>query len=242
MLDFKSGTVRPGECLTGGWELIKDQLWLFVGMTLVALLIMQVVPIILMGPMMCGLHLCFLAKMRGEKIEFGYLFKGFDYFVPSLIASLIQVAPIVVLSLLYTIPLMIFIFSTLPQGGRHGAPPDFAAFNVIGLGVIWGGGLVLAVVAMAISALFTFTFPLIVEHKLAPVDAIKTSVKAAWGNFGGLLLLLLLSAVVGMVGMLLCFVGYFLALPVIFAAQAVAYRQVFPASYAPQQWASPADR
>ena len=32
---FNSGVVRPFECLSGGWQLIKDQYFLYVGMCLV---------------------------------------------------------------------------------------------------------------------------------------------------------------------------------------------------------------
>src|SRR2546425_757396 len=90
---FNSGVVSPVECLNAGWAAIKDRYWLFLGMTLVATLIGGAVPIVLIGPMMCGLYMCLLAKMRGESIEFGLLFKGFDYFVPGLVAAAIQTVP-----------------------------------------------------------------------------------------------------------------------------------------------------
>ena len=50
--------VQPVECIKAGWELIKSQYWLFVGMTVVGIIIGSVVPLgILMGPMMCGIYL-----------------------------------------------------------------------------------------------------------------------------------------------------------------------------------------
>ena len=95
-IPFKRQAVEPVECLKRGWELIKDQYWLFVGMTFIGLLVGGAVPLgILLGPMMCGLYLTFFKKRRGEPIEFGTLFKGFDFFGPSLVATLLHVVPIV---------------------------------------------------------------------------------------------------------------------------------------------------
>src|SRR6266852_4443721 len=97
---FHSGAVAPLECLKTGWATIKDRYWLFLGLSLVATLIGGAVPIVLIGPMMCGLYMCLFAKMRGEAIEFGgTLFKGFDYFVPGLVAAAIQTGPVLVLVL-----------------------------------------------------------------------------------------------------------------------------------------------
>src|SRR6185295_8613446 len=85
-ISFKRKAVEPVQCIKNGWELVKDQYWLFVGMTFIAVLIGGAVPLgILLGPMMCGLYLTFFKKRRGEPIEFGTLFKGFDFFGPSLI-------------------------------------------------------------------------------------------------------------------------------------------------------------
>ena len=34
-IPFKRQAVEPVQCLKNGWELVKDQYWLFVGMTFV---------------------------------------------------------------------------------------------------------------------------------------------------------------------------------------------------------------
>ena len=62
---------------------------------------------------------------------------------------------------------------------------------------------------------------------MSGVDAVKLSAKAALANFWSLLGLLLLNGVMGFAGLLLCYVGLFLVLPISFAAIAVAYEQVF---------------
>src|ERR1700746_2684907 len=95
--EFRRGVVAPVECIKEGWALIKDQYWLFFGIALVGILIGGAVPIVLLGPMMVGIFLCLFQKQRRQAVEFGTLFKGFDYFVQSLIVALIKVVPIIVL-------------------------------------------------------------------------------------------------------------------------------------------------
>src|SRR4029450_11196628 len=95
--DFRIGVVKPVECIKEGWALIKDQYWLFFGLTIVAMLLGGPVPIVLLGPMMVGLFFCLLEKQAGRTFEFGLLFKGFDYFVPGVLVTAIKVIPMLVL-------------------------------------------------------------------------------------------------------------------------------------------------
>ena len=229
---FNRGVVRPIECLQTGWGLIKDRYWLFLGITAVGLMLGSVGPLgILLGPMMCGIYLCLLARMRGEMVSFELLFKGFDYFAQSVIATLIHVIPV----FLMLVPVYAIFFIQFmskmerPRGRTRGAPPVdpselypmFATMTVLIL--------VVMVVAMFIGAFLIFTYPLIVDRRLAALDALKTSIKAVLANLGGVLGLIFLNFLLSIIGMLLCYVGAFLVLPISFAALAVAYRQVFPA-------------
>ncbi len=47
------------------------------------------VPVILQGPLMAGFHIFCMKKMLGRRAEFADLFTGFNYFVPTLVASLV---------------------------------------------------------------------------------------------------------------------------------------------------------
>src|SRR5262245_3834677 len=117
-IPFQRHAVEPMECIKAGWARVKDQYWLFVGMCLVGVLIGSAVPMgILMGPMICGMFLAFFNKRRGQPIEFGTLFKGFDYFGPSVIATLLHVLPIlVVLVPAYILFYLGFIVTMAAQG------------------------------------------------------------------------------------------------------------------------------
>lgn len=224
-IDFRQGVVKPVECIRAGYELIRSQYWLFVGIAAVGMIIASLVPLgILMGPMMCGIYLTLFRHRRGERIEFGDLFKGFDYFSESLIAALLHMVPIFIILVPTYILFYISMFAMMAaQGG--GEPDPGILLGFFGFwGVIW---LVLIALLIVISVAFTFAYPLIVDRKLGGFDAIKLSMKAAKANFFGLLGMMLLSALMSFGGVLLCYVGAFLVMPITFGAVAAAYEQVF---------------
>ncbi|HEV7860056.1 MAG TPA: hypothetical protein VGO91_15670 [Pyrinomonadaceae bacterium] len=224
--EFRRGAVSPVQCLQEGWGLIKDQYWLFLGITAVGVLIGGAVPFgIILGPMMCGIYLCLLRRRRGGTVAFDMLFKGFDYFAQSLIAMLIQIVPAIIIMIPFYLFFFIGMMSSMGTAGRRGgppsAPPPMFFISIMGLFV----GMVL--VLILVGAVFIFTFPLIVDRKLSGLDAVKTSIRAVMGNLSGVVGLLLLNTLLGMVGLLMCYVGAFFFMPVGLAAWAVAYDQVF---------------
>ncbi len=125
--EFKTGVIRPVECMKEGWELIKDQYWLFFGITFVGMLIGGIIPLgIGIGAMFCGIYFVLLQKMNGRQVEFGELFKGFEYFVPGLITSLIVIIPAIIsVVILYGSMIAIFFASVDSRGNINPA-------------VIWG--------------------------------------------------------------------------------------------------------
>src|SRR6266550_3254308 len=51
-IQFRTGVIKPVECLKEGWALIKDQYWLFLGIVFVGVFIGSAVPIVIvMVPM-----------------------------------------------------------------------------------------------------------------------------------------------------------------------------------------------
>jgi uncharacterized membrane protein len=212
------------QCIKDAWALIRDQYWLFVGMAAVGLLIGSAVPFgILVGPMMCGLYMAFFKRMRNEPFEFGLLFKGFDFFGPSVVATLLHVIPILVVVVpAYIIFYVSFVLSIAVQGND---PNPAAALGVMAMFLIFW--IVMIIVIIFISIGFTFSYPLIVDRKLQAMDAIKWSFKAAMTNFWRLLVMAILTGLLAIAGMLLCYVGMFLVFPIQYAAIAIAYERVF---------------
>ena len=224
---YRSLAVRPMECLEAGFALVKEQFWLLTGVTAVGMLLASLAPLgILLGPMCCGIYLVLFARMRGERIEFSLLFKGFDYFLESLIATLVQLG----LTFLVMLPsLAVFLasfFVLLPhnQAGGGGPPvaPTFLLFLAVGLVSLVTFALMLVIVVLC-----AFVYPLIVDRKLSGLAAIKASVAAGRANFWGLLGLVVLNGLLGIVGVICCYFGVYFVLPICFAALAHAYREVF---------------
>jgi hypothetical protein len=218
------------ECIKGGFELLKNQYWLFLGMTIVAIIIGAAVPLgILLGPMMCGLYLAFFKHRRGESIEFGTLFKGFDYFGQSVVAALLHTIPIIAIVVPAYLFFYVFMFVSMAAAGAASGPgdaPNPAPFFGIMLmfGLFW---IVVMVVIVIITIGFTFAYPLIVDRKLQGFDAVKLSFKAAFANFWRLLGMVLLTGFLNILGLLACYVGMFFVMPISYAAIAKAYEQVF---------------
>ncbi len=221
---FRRGAVKPVECLSAGWELIKDQYWLFLGMALVGMIIGQAVPLgILMGPMMCGMYLAFFNKRRGLPIEFGTLFKGFDYFGQSVVASLLHVVPIIAIIIpAYIIGYLGMLGSFMALAADSSGILSVLLFLLLIL--FW---VVVILLLMAVSIGFSFSYPLIVDRRMQGFDAIKLSFKAAFANFWGLLGMSVLGGLLSLLGVMLCIVGVYLVLPITFAAVACAYERVF---------------
>jgi uncharacterized membrane protein len=225
-IPFKRNAVEPVQCIKDGWALVKDQYWLFVGMCLVGVLIGSAVPMgILMGPMMCGMYLAFFKRRRREPIEFGTLFKGFDYFGPSVIATLLHMVPIIAIAIpAYFLFYVSLILSMAAQSATDEPNPAAMLSVFVMFGIFW---IVFLVIVIVISIGFTFSYPLIADRKMQGFDAVKLSFKAAMANFWRLLGMIMLTFLLSMAGVLLCYVGVFLVFPISYAAIAVAYEQVF---------------
>jgi hypothetical protein len=230
---FNRGAVRPVECIKAGWRLIKDEYWLFLGITLVAVIIASVVPLgILAGPMFVGLHLCLLRKLRRQTVSFETLFKGFEQFVQSLIATLIMMVPAIVLIVPAYIILIVAVISSAPQPAPGGGPPPPGAPGTM-LGAMGLFYVYLFVVIIVLQVFFLYAYPLLADRKVSGVEAVKMSVQAAMANFGGTLGLVLLNFLLSMVGTLACCIGTIFLMPITYAATMIAYRQAFGADDEP---------
>jgi uncharacterized membrane protein len=82
-------TAKPGAWIGRGWDMVKADMGNYVLLGLVFLALNSLVPVILQGPLMVGFHIYCMKRILGRPAEFPDLFKGFNFFVPSLVASLI---------------------------------------------------------------------------------------------------------------------------------------------------------
>jgi len=76
-----------GRWIGEGWVLVKADLGGYVVISLL-FAVLSGVPLI-QGPLVAGFHIFTMKKLMGRNAEFGDLFKGFNFFVPTLVASLL---------------------------------------------------------------------------------------------------------------------------------------------------------
>lgn len=81
--------LQTGRWIDEGWQMVKADLGNFVLIALVFSLLSGMVPVIIQGALMAGFHIYCMKKMANRNADFADLFKGFNYFVPTLVASLL---------------------------------------------------------------------------------------------------------------------------------------------------------
>jgi hypothetical protein len=228
--EFRTGVIRPVECFKEGYELIKDQYWLFVGIVLVGMLIGSVIPLgIGLGAMFCGIYYCLFQKMNGQPVQFEGLFKGFNYFVPGLVATLILIVPAVILALFVYASMFAVMFASMD---RRGNISPTAIWGI--MGTMFVEMIALWLVLGSLHVFLMFAYPLIVEKNMSGWDAFKLSARAGWANLSGVVGLILIEFLLGFASYILTFFilgfGVYLVMPIMFAGVLVAYRKVFPAT------------
>ena len=141
--DFVRVAIDPLNCLSAGWESIKDQYWIFFAITLVGVLLAGIVPLgILAGPMYCGIFYAWFRLERGESLTFEMLFKGFDYFVESLVATLILVGVGIVIFVPTYLAMMAAVFLGV-AGAENSQDPSIAGLIVV-IAIVFIGMVVFA--------------------------------------------------------------------------------------------------
>src|SRR5881396_2573755 len=201
--------VDIGDCFSRSWNLVRDNFWLLVGATAVALVIgtaLGFVPVLgitaavfLALVFQGGLQWLFLKRVRGEPSDMGDVFAGFSLaFVPLLLAGIVVHVLI-----------------------------------GIGLALCIVPGLYLIV------AWRMFVPLLIVDQGLEFWPAMELSRKVVkkhwWQCFG----LLLLAGLVGLLGLLGCGVGIFFTMPIAVGATVYAYLDIFGAQQATNELVAP---
>lgn len=217
--EFQRGVIQPVQCFKEAWEMIKGQYWMVFATVLVGLLVGSIIPFLIIGPMICGIYICLLDVYDGKQIDLGRLFKGFDHFLPSLLVTIMIVVPVVVMLILFYIPMILFAAS----GGRM-ADDDLMIF----IGGLLLFELIFITAMVCLHTLIIFSYQLLVDRKTSAWRSITLSAKAVWANLSGVAGLMGVGMIVVFLGYLAFCVGVYLVIPLIFAANLVAYRKVFP--------------
>jgi uncharacterized membrane protein len=80
---------QTGKWIGGGWRLVQGQLLMFMVIAFVMTAVSSLVPFVLQGPMILGFHIVCWKVILGRRADFADLFKGFNYFVPALVAFIL---------------------------------------------------------------------------------------------------------------------------------------------------------
>jgi hypothetical protein len=159
--------------------------------------------------------------MGGKQVTFETLFKGFDVFLESLVATLI----VIVVSMVVMVPLVLLFFLCFVGGAIAADEGGSPAIPILLLLV--GVPFVMAV-SLIVSGLFVFVYPLIIDKNMKAVQAVKTSCQAVMGNLMGVFWLLVVYSIFAVLAALACGIGTIFFTPVWLGAMALLYRQIFP--------------
>lgn len=217
--EFRTGVIRPVECVKEGFELIKRDYWLLFAIGLVGGMLAGVTIYVLAGAMISGIFIAYLNVIDGRPVEFDDLWKGMKHFGQGLILILIMIVPAFVY--------YIFVYFTLIAailGGSAGGEAGMIGALVV-IGVI---DVIVLIVMVSFHTLLTFSFPLLVDRELNAIDAMKTSARAVWQNLAGVAGMVAVNFGLGIAGYLALCVGLYFVIPIMIAANVVAYRKVFP--------------
>jgi hypothetical protein len=222
-LTFKSGAIKPVECVREAWELIRSDYWLLFGISLVGGLIAGATLYVLLGAMICGIFGCYLKKIDGGQAKFEDLWAGMKYLVPSIPIVLLFVIPLVI----YVIVMFVTMYSPLIAAvimGEDGDPAVILGTFAVALVI----DLFVAVMMTIIHSFIIFAFPLMVDRGLGGIDSIKLSARAVTKNMGGIGGLIVVNFGLVFIGMLMFCIGVYFMIPILTATNLVAYRKVFP--------------
>jgi uncharacterized membrane protein len=238
-IQFNRGAIDAGSAVSQGWEMVKANYGIFLGVSLVAMVLSGCIPCVslfLMGPILAGVYYFSLKLYGGGSVEFGDMFKGFEKFVPLMVIGIVQSIPEIIgqgLRVGANIG-QIGLDSSRGRGSGQffqssGNPDVFAGVAAGVLIIIMIVAIVFILFAIVWRFLLFFALPLAFERDLGPVDAMKLSAQAAMANIGGVIVLFIFEFLIAILGMIMCGIGLLLvSVPMIYAANAIAYRMVFP--------------
>jgi uncharacterized membrane protein len=221
-------TIRPIALIQQAYEFIRSDYWLFLGLSLVAMIIGSLVPFgILLGPMMVGLCLCFREREEGKQTSFDTLFRGFDSFGTSLVALLIHLAIFFAVFMVLMIPFAIGMALLIPAIENGGA-----AGGVIMTVLVAGFYIGFMLFSMVLQFAMLLSFQLIADKGLSAWDAVLGGYKLVYKNLFGIIGYAIVVAIVSILLMIMCFIPFILFMPIFYASLFLMYREMCPRNQA----------
>ena len=229
--DFKFG-----DYISQGFEILQKELGLFILFTLVFFAISfasQLIPVI--GPLansfiiqpalVVGFFIAAHHLNKGERIEFGVFFKGFDFLGNLALVVLIMSLIMVVCFLPFIIPaigsgiVQFFMDSINDPIGMQGELPPFTGAMV--------GGFIISFILMVYFVISYSWAPMfVVFYKMSFWDAMESSRKLISKQWLFVFLFFFVVMIITMMGMLLLCVGLLATIPAAYCMQYAAFADV----------------
>ncbi|MFT5168630.1 MAG: putative membrane protein [Saprospiraceae bacterium] len=234
-----------GRYISEGFDIVKKDLGLFIGYTLVAILIIgmasttagilkflrpesmafqfigqltsQIVTQLIAPPLMAGFLIAAHKLHKNEILDFGDFFKGFDYYKQLVIQGLIIMGITFALFFPIILEFIIMVGFDINELANLGV----TQFAIIGL-----TGLVLFIVYVYILVSYLFAPAFIVFGQMEAWEALEASRKIVSQNFFPVLGFTLVLGLLIIAGYLACCVGVLFALPAIQAAVYCAFKDI----------------
>lgn len=235
-IQITKGVISPTECIKNGWYLLEKSYWMIFGIVTLEWLFFfflgfipivgSLVSILFQGVLIAGVYYILIKQIRGQQTSFGEMFQGFRKFLPTLILGIVSAIP--------DILFFVFAYSVNVITALQTRVKDENQIIALGAGILLGAILFLIfffILKIVFGVAFFFVFQLIMDHNISITEAIKLSFRAARLNLGGLALLWLLEFLIILGGLAVFCIGFLFVMPIVYAANTFAYRQVFPDSY-----------
>ncbi|MBA2378347.1 MAG: hypothetical protein H0V76_02085 [Blastocatellia bacterium] len=231
-IQFQKSAIDPSGAISNGWNLIKPNYAMYLGIVLLTWVLIACIPclnVLLLGPISGGVYYVLLRDMRGEPVNFGMMFKGFEKFGTLLAIGVLQSLPGIIWQIVDTTAnVSTRIWSS---SGSSSQTSEAEVLLIGGLAAVYVVfAIVFAVLSIVWAISFAFAIPLAAEHDIGPIEALKLSARAGWSNVGGIIVTAILLMLIAIVGFLALCIGIFFVLPLFFATWAFVYRQVFPSN------------
>lgn len=217
-------TFEVGHTISRAWAMIKSDMGPMIGATMLVFAVMMAsgfvpfigscISLVITGPLMGGLYLYYLKRIRNEPALVGDAFSGFKLnFVQLMLASIVTS----ILAYLPLAPFGIYFFANTVGGGGQ---PDFGVVDVLLL--VFG-----MVVMLYLFIAWMFTIPLVIDKGMGFWAAMSVSRRTVNQRLGVVILLMLATMGISILGVLACLVGLIFTIPLVFLAYAFAYESLF---------------
>ena len=225
-----------GRCISDAWNLTKSNLGTICGGVALFVLIQIVIGVlaqipivglvfsvgnlIISGPLMGGVYYFLLKAIRRQPADIGDVFAGFRLAFGQLLLGYIVAALLAGLAAVPGAAIMAFPIIMMVRHHAVEAGPLLLAM----------AGFVIAIIpAVYLSTSWMFSLPLIIDRQMEFWPAMSASRRMVgkhwWLVFG----LVVVCGLINMVGFMVCCVGIFISLPVVFGAMMYAYESIFSA-------------